>query len=311
MGLASLLRLLVLSALWGGSFMLMRIATPVLGPSFTAEGRVACAAVFLFFVSIHLKKPLNALRDWKPYTILGFFNSALPFFLFSYASMTLSSSEASILNATAPIWGFLIAVGLGSERLTFKRGMGLLLGFLGVVVLFSDKNFTANHNAVLAVLAGLLAAFSYGIASHYAKHLAFEPFLNAYGSMVFSTLLMLPTLYWFPPIAEPNLIVALAVMALGVLCSAVAYLLYFRLIQDLGPVSAMTVAFLIPVFGTLWGFLILNESITPNTVLGMGIVLFGTGLVTELKLREIFFPAKNPIDHGEVERTFKPNENGQ
>ena len=288
MDFKSLIRLLVLSALWGGSFLLMRIASPVLGPSLTVEGRVGSAAVFLFLLSIYLKKNWNCFNHWKHYTILGFFNSALPFFLFSYASITLSASETSIINATAPVWGFVIGVFLGYERLNFKRGLGLLIGILGVIILFSDKNFSANENSAFAIFCGLIGAFSYGVATNYAhKAITVEPFLNAYGIMVFSTIIIFPTLFFVPIRGEPNLNVALAVIALGVLCSGIAYLLYFRLIKDLGATSTLTVTFLIPIFGTLWGFLVLDETITINTIIGMSIVLFGTGMVTELNIRKI------------------------
>ena len=288
MDFKSLIRLIALSALWGGSFLLMRIASPVLGPSLTVEGRVGSASIFLFLLSIYLKKNWNCFNHWKHYTILGFFNSALPFFLFSYASLTLSASETSILNATAPVWGFVIGVFLGYEKLNFKRGLGLVIGILGVVILFSDKNFASSENSAVAIFCGIIGAFSYGVATNYAhKAITVEPFLNAYGIMVFSTIIIFPTLFFSPLRNEVNVNSVVAVLALGILCSGIAYLLYFRLIKDLGATSTLTVTFLIPIFGTFWGFLVLDEAITKTTVVGMVIVLFGTGMVTELNLRKL------------------------
>ena len=289
MGIKNLIQLIVLSAIWGSSFLFMRIVSPVLGPAYTVEGRVGFAALFLFFLALYLKKNPNCFNHWKHYTILGFFNSALPFFLFSYASLTLSASQASILNATAPVWGVVIGFVLGNEKLNVKRGLGLIIGIFGVVILFSNKSFEINNHSLLAICCGLLAAFCYGIATNYAKKsITVDPFLNAYGSMVFSVFLLFPVLFFVPIRSAPNVQVGLAVVALGVICSGVAYLLYFRLVKDVGATSALTVTFLIPVFGTLWGNLLLDEIITLRTILGMFVVLFGTALVVEFNVKKLF-----------------------
>ncbi len=124
MDFKSLIRLFLLSALWGGTFLLMRIATPVLGPSFTVEARVGTATIFLLVVSIYLKKEIKCFSHWKHFTVLGFFNSALPSFMFSYASLTLSASELAILNATSPVFGFAIGVFMGNEKINIKRVLG-------------------------------------------------------------------------------------------------------------------------------------------------------------------------------------------
>ena len=294
MSIKNLVQLIVLSAIWGSSFLFMRIVSPVLGPAFTVEGRVSCAALFLFFLALYLKKNPNIFKYWKHYTILGFFNSALPFFLFSYASLTLSASQTSILNATAPVWGFVIGFVLGKEKLNAKRCLGLIIGILGVVILFSNKSFDINSQSLHAIGCGLFAAFCYGIATNYAKKsITVEPFLNAYGSMVFSILLIFPALFFVPIRSTPNLHVGLAVVALGVICSGIAYLLYFRLIKDVGATSALTVTFLIPVFGTLFGNLLLDEIITIRTILGMLVVLLGTALVVEFNVKKLFNIQKN------------------
>ncbi|MCX8506252.1 MAG: DMT family transporter, partial [Alphaproteobacteria bacterium] len=123
----SAIRLLILSSLWGGSFLFMRMVTPILGPAFTVEGRVGFAAIFLFGLAILLKKNWNIFNHWQHYAILGFFNSALPFFMLSFATLTLSVSQTAILNATSPVWAFIIGVFLGHEKLTLKRGLGLMI----------------------------------------------------------------------------------------------------------------------------------------------------------------------------------------
>ena len=158
---------------------------------------------------------------------------------------------------------------------------GLLLGACGVALLVGFDHVTTKPGAGIAIAAVLFASFNYGIASNYAKQAkAVEPFANAHGSMWASTLLVLPALPFFPAPGEPTIGIMGAVLALGILCSGVAYLIYFRLIQDVGPSSALTVTFLSPLFGILWGMLFLGESVGWYTFVGAAVVITGTALVT-------------------------------
>ena len=279
---ASLLRLLSLSAIWGASFLFMRIGVPALGPTLIVFLRVVLAAAFLLAVGAGLRKSLNAGAHWRHYLVLGLFNSALPFLLFAYAAQTVSASLLSILNATAPIWGAAIGAVWMRKALGARALLGLACGVFGVVVLAGVEASLLPPGASLAIAAALAAAFSYGIATTYAKSAsAVEPFANAHGSMWAATLLLAPALFFVPlPEAVPTPGVIGVVVALGVLCSGVAYLLYFRLIADVGATSALTVTFLIPVFGVLWGYLFLGEPVGWHTLLGAALVLFGTGLAT-------------------------------
>lgn len=281
MNTASFVRLLSLAAIWGGSFLFMRIGAPVLGPALLIEFRVAFAALFLALVALTLKKRLEWQRHWRHYLILGFFNSALPFLLFAFAAKTLSASILSVLNATAPIWGALIGAVWTRQALAPRAWLGLVLGMCGVALLVGFDKITALTGANWAIGAALLAAFSYGIATTYAKGAkAVEPFANAHGSMWAAALLVLPALPFFPAPAMPSVGVMGAVVALGVVCSGLAYLLYFRLVQDVGATSALTVTFIVPVFGILWGSLFLSEVIGWYTIVGSAIVIVGTALAT-------------------------------
>ena len=281
MNTASIFRLLSLAAIWGGSFLFMRIGAPVLGPALMIEYRVAFAALFLALVALALKKPLDLRQNWRHYLVLGFFNSALPFLLFAFAAQTLSASVLSVLNATAPIWGALIAAAWSRHALPARSVLGLALGMCGVALLVGFDRVATQAGANWAIVAGLLAAFSYGIATTYARSArSVEPFANAHGSMWAATLLVLPALAFFPAPATPGIGVMGAVLTLGVLCSGIAYLLYFRLIRDVGATSALTVTFMVPVFGILWGSLFLGEVIGWYTIAGSAIVIVGTALVT-------------------------------
>lgn len=281
MSIASLIRLISLSAIWGASFLFMRIGVPVIDPVTMIEIRVGLAAIFLLIVGYFFKKSLNARENWKHYFILGLFNSALPFLLFGIAAKTLSASLLSILNATAPIWGAVIAAVWSRTPLTPRGIAGLALGVIGVGVLVGFDTSTMNDGANWAILMALGAAFSYGIATTYAKTAKkVDPFSNAHGSMWAATLLIAPAVPVYAHGFTPSLLIIGSVLALGVLCSGVAYLLYFKLIADIGPTPALTVTFLIPVFGVIWGHLFLDEPIGMKTLVGACIVIVGTAMVT-------------------------------
>jgi drug/metabolite transporter (DMT)-like permease len=281
MNTANLLRLILLAAIWGGSFLFMRISAPVLGPAVLIELRVLFAALFLAAVGLVLKKSLHLRAHWKHYFILGFFNSALPFLLFAFAARTLSASVLSVLNATAPMWGALLGAAWSRQKVGLKSGIGLVLGTVGVALLVGFDHVAARPGAGIAVAAALLAAFSYSVASLYARSAkSVEPFANAHGTMWTSALMVLPVLPLFPATGSFTPGIAAAVLALGVLCSGIAYILYFKLIEEVGTTSALTVTFLNPVFGILWGALFLHETIGWYTIVGSAIVLVGTALVT-------------------------------
>ncbi|WP_343729029.1 DMT family transporter [Duganella sp.] len=281
MSTANLLRLILLAAIWGGSFLFMRIAAPVLGAAVLIEYRVLFAALFLAVIGVFLKKSLDLKQHWKHYFILGLFNSALPFLMFAFAARTLSASVLAVLNATTPLWGTLIAAVWSRTMVSAKVLIGLALGTAGVALLVGFDHVSSKPGAGIAIAAVLFASFNYGIASNYAKQAkAVEPFANAHGSMWASALLVLPVVPFFPAPGEPTVGIMGAVIALGVLCSGVAYLIYFRLIQDVGPSSALTVTFLSPLFGILWGVMFLDETVGWYTFAGAAIVIAGTALVT-------------------------------
>lgn len=292
---ANMLRLVALAAIWGGSFLFMRIAAPVLGPALLIEARLALAAVFLALVGALLARrgdgaPLRVRRHWQHYLVLGVFNSALPFLLIAFAARTLSASVLAVLNATAPLWGALVGAVWARQPVSARSALGLLLGAGGVTLLVGFDHVIERPGAALAVCATLGAAFSYSVASQYAKSAAARkgdvaPFANAHGSMWAAAIVTLPLVPFMPAPGAPTPGVMGAVLALGVLCSGVAYILYFKLIEEIGPTSALTVTFLSPVFGILWGALFLHEAIGWHTIAGSAIVLIGTALVTGFRPR--------------------------
>ncbi|MFC5299900.1 DMT family transporter [Azospira restricta] len=287
---ANLCRLLALAAIWGASFLFMRVGAPAVGPAALIFLRVALAALFLVAVAAALTKPLQLARNWRHYLVLGLFNSALPFLLFAHAALTVSASLLSILNATAPIWGALLGAVVTRTRLSAKAAAGLLLGIAGVAVLAGVEAAALPAGGGRAIAAALGAALCYGIATTYARSTtAVDAFANAHGSMWAATVWVLPALWLAPlPTALPEAPVVAAIVALGIVCSGVAYLLYFRLIAEIGAMPTLTVTFLIPAFGVLWGHLFLGEAVGWHTLAGAVLVLAGTALATGFSPRAAF-----------------------
>jgi drug/metabolite transporter (DMT)-like permease len=278
--LANLLRLLVLAALWGATFLFLRIGVPALGPAVLIEARVAIAAMFLTLVGLALGRRLNWRARWRHYLLLGGLNSALPFLLLAYAAQTLPASLLSILNATTPTWGAIVMALWTRRRPEPRVFAGLVIGLAGVGLVLGLDTLRLPGGG-LAVAACLGATLSYGVASAYTKYAAGDDaFASAHGSMWASAILVLPLALLMPPPAVPGPGVIAAVLALGILCTGIAYLMYFRLVAEVGPTSALTVTFLIPVFGVLWGVIFLGESVYWNTFVGAAVVLVGTALVT-------------------------------
>lgn len=293
MDTASLLRLVALGAIWGASFIFMRIGVPVFGPSLLIELRLIIAAVLLSAVAVVLRRTVTGVRHWRHFALIGFFNTALPFLLFAYAAQTLPASLLAILNSTAPLFGALIAAVWLRTAITPSVALGLLCGMSGVAVLVGGELGLTQGPVWLAIAAGLCAPACYGLASTYTKvsQADVTPFNNAHGSMWTATLFVVPLALLYPAPATPHTGDWLAVATLGAVCTGGAYLLYFRLIRDVGPTRALSVTFLIPVFGVLWGALFLHEPVGWNTLLGGVMVLAGIALTNGF----IRLPTRVPV----------------
>ena len=274
--------LLLLAAIWGSSFLFIRLAVGDFGPIALSGMRTLIAGVALMPLLLWRNKIVMIRTYWRSIIIVGLFNSALPFIFFNFATMTLPAGTMSIINALTPLWGAAIAWVWLKDTLPPLRMLGLMVGFAGILVLVWDKLSFNDTASTYAVIAGVAAPIFYGIAASYTKKYLMDadPIATAAGSLIAAGIVLLPfTLYMWP--TEPisgNAWAAL--VGLGLLCTAIAYVLYYRLLIRVGPPRAMTVTFLIPVFGVLWGWLFLDESITLRIVLGGGVILLGTGLAT-------------------------------
>ena len=277
-----LLDLTLLAALWGGSFLFMRYAVPDFGVVPLIWLRVALASVCLLPLLL-MKRQLGALRRQAgALTVMGLFNYGLPFLLIAWATLSITAGLASIMNAMTPVFTALIGALWLGDRLDGRRGLGLLLGLAGVALLAADKADFRPGGSGWAIVAMVLATACYGFAAnHTRRYLQGVPALvNATGTQLVSALVLLPPALWSWPERMPGLGPWLAALVLGVACSALAYLLFFRLIARVGASRAVTVTFLVPVFGTLWGTLFLDEPVTASMLAGGAVVLLGTGLAT-------------------------------
>ena len=285
---ADLARLVTLAAIWGASFLFMRVAVGSLGPIGTAESRLALAGATIAIVLAFTGKRFDLAHHWRHYAIVGVLNSAAPFVLFAWSAQHLPASYLVVVNATAPFFGALVAAAWFGERITARKALGLTAGLAGVATLVGLGPLAASPITIAAALAGLAAALSYALASGYVKRRSYavDSTALAGGSNVAAAAVLLPFALAVPPAGLPTADAAWAAVALGVVCTGIAYLLYFRLINDVGPARALTVTFLIPVFGMLWGALFLGEAITATMLAGGALVLVGTWLILGSAVRQ-------------------------
>ena len=211
--------------------------------------------------------------------IVGIVSSAVPFLLWAYAALSVTAGLLSVLNATSPMWGALCSAVLLRERLNARRITGLAIGVVGVVLVTQPASQPDLHYP--AIVAALVAAFCYGLIATYIKRWASNvPSRGmAVGSQLAAGILLIPFIALWPPPGAPTPGATASILALGLVCSALAYLLYFRLIADIGATGALTVTYLIPVFGVLWGVLFLGETVSGAMLAGAALVIVGTLLV--------------------------------
>lgn len=277
----NVLLLILLSAIWGGSFIFMRVLAPVFGAVGTACLRLLIAALFLLIYYKLSGYKIHWKRDWKLLCLIGVINSAIPFYSYAYAALHIPASLSVIVNTMSPMFGAVFAALILKEKLTPSKAVGLALGTLGVAVISGSDALPQTPEAYLSVAACLLATVCYGFSGVLIKKYAMniEAKAMAGGSQLFAGLSLLPFLLITGPSKPVDGGIVMVLIAFAVLCSAVAYLIYYHLLKELGPTRALTVTFLMPVFGMVWGNLILGEQLYVQMLFGAAIILLGTYLV--------------------------------
>jgi drug/metabolite transporter (DMT)-like permease len=279
---------ILLAAIWGSSFLFMRIGALEFGALPTAAVRVTIAALFLLPL-VWMRGLLPELKKhWRRTFFIGLLNSGIPFACFSFALLSISTGLSAIMNATVPMFGALIAWGWLKDKLTASRLLGLVIGFSGVALLAWDKaSFTpdaSGKSSGLALLACLLAVLCYGISASYTKRYlsGLPPLVTAAGSQIGATLGLAVPALWLWPARMPGASAWLALLFVGVVCTGIAYILFFRLIEHAGPPRALSVTFLVPVFAVLYGVTFLGETVTPWMLGCAAVIVCGTALSTGL-----------------------------
>lgn len=285
---ADLLRLLLLAAIWGASFLFMRIVAPVLGSMPTAFFRASFGMLGLLAILLLMRVSWDFRGKLKHCLVLGVINAGLPSAMYCMAALVLPAGYSSILNATTPMMGVLIGMLFFAEALTLSKAAGVAIGLFGVAVLTRTGPVEFDLDLLLGAAACLVATTCYGFAGFLTRRWigqqgGLDNRLTAFASLCGASLFLLPlfagALVLQPPANWGGLDVWLSLASLGLICTAFAYVLYFRLLSDIGPIKASTTTFLIPPFGVFWGWLLLDEPLSWAYLYGGVLIMIALWLV--------------------------------
>ena len=275
--------LIFLSAIWGSSFLFLRLTSPVFGPIFLIEMRVLSGLAVLLPLVLFLGKLAEFQKHWKMIAAVSLMNMAIPFCFFAFSAVYIGAGLLSIINATVPIFSACVAYVVYKERLSRSSLLGLLIGFLGVVVLMFNPGENFGSSGWLAILSALLACLLYGTAINLTVNnlQGVSGLTITAGGLFVSSLVLLPFAFWARPEVLPVGNIWWSVFALGIVCTGFGFVMFYRLIDRIGAGRAIMTTYLIPVFSILWGNIFLGESVTLIMVVGCILVLLGVGLTTK------------------------------
>jgi len=288
-------QLVALSALWGASFLFIRIASPVMGPLVLAGCRVALAGATLALIMRGLQQKWPW-EHWRELMVLGALSVAVPFLLYAWAALRLPAGYSALLNTTAVVFGTLASAWYKEDTLTVRKLLGCVCGFVGVGLIVRLGPVRPDAATLAAALACVTAAACYGFSTPLMKRATtrMQPLAIAAGIHVAAMVLVLPGALWGLPQASFTAEAMGAVVLMGVVTSGLAYWAHLRIIRHVSPVAAMSPVFMIPVFGVTWGHLFLGETLSPGIFLGGALVLLASALVTgfnPLRRRPVVDPA--------------------
>lgn len=273
---SALIRFILLGAIWGCSFLFMRITSPVIGGYWTADLRLLIGAVTLLILMRLKSLPLN-LHHWRHYLVTGLLNCALPFTMFGIAGRYIPAGYSAVLNSTVPLWIAIFGIWLLSEPLTKRSVAALLLGIVGVVLVAqppADVDWSLVFTG--SIVACTVASISYALSSIYTKTRAIGVLPQAMATMsqLFGALMLLPIAIVVKPefgVVTPSVVIS--VILLGAFCSGIAFWLFYQLIAEIGPLMTSGVTFLVPLFGIFWGWVILNEQLGLHVFAGCAFII--------------------------------------
>ena len=275
------LQLVLLSALWGASFLFIRVASPLLGPQVMAALRIGLATLTLMAI-MRVAGERWPWHHWRELFGLGALTVALPFLLYAWAALHLPAGYSSLLNTMAVPFGVLAAAWMKEDTLSTRKWLGCACGFAGVALIVQLGPLDPTPVLLAAALACITASACYGISTTWMKRATqrMSPLAIAAGIHAAALLLLLPGAVWNLPQAQFTPLALAVVAVMGVVTSGLAYWLNLRVLTQVSPVAAMSSAFMIPLFGVAWGHLFLDEALGPGMLWGGALVLVATGLVT-------------------------------
>lgn len=276
--------MLTLAALWGSSYLFMRIAVPHVGAAWMVEGRTLAGGLAMAAFVLTRRTPVRFAKHWRGFLMMGVVGIAIPFWLIGKALESIDASTAAILNATAPIFGAIVAAFWIGEKLTLEKVAGIALSITGIAILVGWTPRPMSGPELLACGFALTACACYGYTAVYTKVKLKDapPAALSAGSCLVAAAAMAPFTPWSVAAGPVPWFAWGSLAVLGIFCTAIALILYYRLITDLGPVRGVMVTLLIPVFGILWGVLFLGEPLTAGRVAGCATVLLGCALALGL-----------------------------
>jgi drug/metabolite transporter (DMT)-like permease len=274
-------QLVALSALWGASFMLIRIASPVLGPNVLAALRIGMATLTLAVLMRSMRHPWPT-GHWRELALIGALSVAAPFLLFAWAALQLPAGYSALLNSTAVVFGIFASAWLKEDTLTVRKLLGCVCGFAGVALIVGLGPVEVSFKVVVAALACIAASACYGISTPLMKRAIgrMEPLQIAAGIHAVSLLMLIPGAAWSWPQAHFTPVALGAVAVMGIVTSGLAYWVHIRILAHVSPVAAMSPTFMIPVFGVTWGHLFLGEQLSTGIFAGGALVLLASALIT-------------------------------
>jgi drug/metabolite transporter (DMT)-like permease len=287
-----LARLVVLAAMWGASYLFMRFAVAHMGPVLMIELRVLVAGLLLAAFVYATGRSVGWREHWRAYLFVGAVGLALPFVLIAQALTAIDASTAAILNALSPLFASLVAAVWIRDPVTPAKAAGIALCLAGTAVLvgWTPTPMTSPELLAASLSIAATALYGYTIVFTKVKLEGASPMGTSAATLLFAALALAP----FTPAArvlEPIPPMAwMAVAGLAVVSTSFAFILYYRLIADVGPVKAITVTLLVPVFGMVWGVIFLGEPVTPGRLAGCAVILFGCSLILGL----VRFPSRSP-----------------
>lgn len=282
MNASVLAQLVVLGAIWGASFLFQRIAVPEVGAGMTAAVRVISAALVLPLVLLVLRKRLPWKERWRDFVYVGFVAAGLPFIFFAFGAYHLPAGYLAVLNSTVPLFTVLLTW-IAGTRPSLSKFAGVVVGILGVFTLARFGTVAFTWQAAIAFALVLGAAVCYAIAARAAQQRfpGVDPLAVAAGNMIGASLPLIPVAAWNFPTHWPSAAAIGSLLVLGIVCTAIAYILFYRILAAAGSERTVTVTFLIPVFALIWAALFLHEPITWAAIVGCALVLFAVALIFE------------------------------